>query len=84
MSYAINAQGTSWRAINSIEDLLPGERLSESQPNLMTPLPIPSSVLRAKAYREEADPLFFKSQRGEATTEDWLAKVAEIKGRFPE
>ena len=35
------------------------------------------------AYREEADPLFFKAQRGEATMEDWQAKVAEIKARFP-
>jgi hypothetical protein len=40
-------------------------------------------VARAEAYRIEADPLFFMSQRGEATTEEWLAKVAEIKTRFP-
>lgn len=39
---------------------------------------------RAAAYREESDPLFFKAQRGEATMDDWLAKVAEIKARFPE
>jgi hypothetical protein len=38
---------------------------------------------RSTAYRNEADPLFFKAQRGEATTEEWLAKVAEIKARFP-
>lgn len=38
---------------------------------------------RAVAYRDEADPLFFKAQRGEATIEDWEAKVAEIKARFP-
>ena len=38
---------------------------------------------RAAAYRLEADPLFFKAQRGEATTEEWTAKVAEIKARFP-
>ena len=38
---------------------------------------------RAAAYAAEADPLFFKSQRGEATTEEWTAKVAEIKERFP-
>lgn len=38
---------------------------------------------RAQAYREESDPLFFKAQRGEATTEEWLAKVQEIKDRFP-
>jgi hypothetical protein len=39
--------------------------------------------LRAKAYQEESDPVFFKSQRGEATKEEWLAKVFEIKSRYP-
>lgn len=38
---------------------------------------------RAAAYIKEADPLFFMSQRGEATLEEWQAKVAEIKARFP-
>lgn len=38
---------------------------------------------RAEAYRTESDPLFFKSQRGEATQQEWLDKVAEIKARYP-
>jgi len=38
---------------------------------------------RKAAYISESDPLFFKAQRGEATMEDWQAKVAEIKNRFP-
>ena len=38
---------------------------------------------RRTAYQQEADPLFFKAQRGEATREDWLAKVAEIRARYP-
>ena len=38
---------------------------------------------RRNAYIAEADPLFFKAQRGEATMEEWQAKVAEIKTRFP-
>jgi hypothetical protein len=38
---------------------------------------------RAEAYRNESDPLFFKSQRGEATHQEWLDKVAEIKARYP-
>jgi hypothetical protein len=38
---------------------------------------------RRAAYIAEADPLFFKAQRGEATMEEWQAKVAEIKIRFP-
>ena len=38
---------------------------------------------RSRAYAAEADPLFFKAQRGEATTAEWEAKVAEIKARYP-
>ena len=38
---------------------------------------------RKAAYIAEADPLFFKAQRGEATMDEWQAKVAEIKARFP-
>jgi hypothetical protein len=38
---------------------------------------------RRAAYIAEADPLFFKAQRGEATMEEWQAKVAEIQNRFP-
>ena len=38
---------------------------------------------RQSAYQTESDPLFFKSQRGEATEQDWLDKIAEIKARFP-
>ena len=38
---------------------------------------------RANAYAQESDPLFFKAQRGEATTEEWQAKVNEIRDRFP-
>lgn len=40
-------------------------------------------ALRAEAYRNESDPLFFKAQRGEATMDEWLASVAAIKARFP-
>lgn len=39
---------------------------------------------RRAAYVAEADPLFFKYQRGEATEAEWLAKVAEIKFRYPD
>jgi hypothetical protein len=35
------------------------------------------------ALAEEADPLFFKWQRGEGTEADWLARIAEVKARFP-
>ena len=53
-------------------------------PEPADPLPAPDySAMRAAAYRDESDPLFFKAQRGEATMGDWLAKIAEIKARWP-
>jgi hypothetical protein len=42
-----------------------------------------SESLRLRAYAKESDPLFFKWQRGEIAQEVWLAKVSEIKQRFP-
>ena len=55
-------------------------------PALLTPEQITSLVTaaRSEAYKNEADPIFFKSQRGEATQEEWIAKVEEIKARFPD
>ena len=37
---------------------------------------------RRLAYAKESDPIFFMAQRGEATLEEWFAKVNEIKSRF--
>jgi hypothetical protein len=48
------------------------------------PPPLDYSALRAAAYRAESDPIFFKEQRGEVDAGTWLAKVAEIKARWPE
>lgn len=39
---------------------------------------------RQAAYAAESDPLYFKWQRGEATQQDWLDKIAEIQARFPD
>lgn len=38
---------------------------------------------RAAAYTSESDPIFFKYQRGEALETDWIAKVDEIRARYP-
>lgn len=42
-----------------------------------------ATLLRREAYLAEADPLFFKAQRGEATMQEWQSKIAEIKARYP-
>ena len=42
-----------------------------------------SETYRKAAYVAEADPLFFKAQRGEIEQQVWLDKVAEIKARYP-
>lgn len=47
------------------------------------PPPIDYNALRHAAYVAESDPIFFMSQRGEATQQEWLDKVAEIKARWP-
>lgn len=39
---------------------------------------------RQAAYRAEADPVFFKAQRGEATMQQWREKIEEIKARYPD
>jgi hypothetical protein len=38
---------------------------------------------RLAAYTLESDPIYFKWQRGEATQQEWLDKIAEIKARYP-
>lgn len=38
---------------------------------------------RSEAYKRISDPLFLKSQRGEATHQEWLDAVAAIKTRYP-
>jgi hypothetical protein len=48
-----------------------------------TPTKEKQEVLRREAYAIEADPLFFLMQRGEATEEEWKAKIEEIKARYP-
>lgn len=64
--------GTSWTINPLLVDPTPSLPSREVQ-----------SAARAEAYRTESDPLFFKAQRGEATEAEWLAKVEEIKTRFP-
>lgn len=54
-------------------------------PEPADPPPAPDySAMRKAAYAAESDPIFFMSQRGEATQQQWLDKVAEIKARWPQ
>jgi hypothetical protein len=53
------------------------------EPAKPTPSRESQEANRRTAYILEADPLFFMSQRGEATTEEWLVKIEEIKSRYP-
>ncbi len=41
------------------------------------------SNLRRYAFQNEADPLFYKWQRGEIEKQEWITKVKEIKNRYP-
>ena len=56
-------------------------------PNYETALAEYTSLLnkeaRTNAYKQESDPIFFKWQRGEATQQEWLDKIADILQRFP-
>lgn len=38
---------------------------------------------REAAYRQEADPLGMQAMRGDIDKSEWLAKIAEIKQRYP-
>ena len=38
---------------------------------------------RQAAYTAEADPIAMQMLRDEATKEEWLAKIEEIKARYP-
>jgi hypothetical protein len=54
-------------------------------PQPADPPPAPdTAALRRAAYAAESDPIFFMAQRGEATKQQWLDKIAEIKARWPE
>jgi len=54
-------------------------------PQPADPPPAPdTAALRRAAYAAESDPIFFMAQRGEATQQQWLDEIAEIKARYPE
>lgn len=75
---AYNAERQRWETTWTVRDKTADELAADETQRVAQ---IESQ--RAEAYRTESDPLFFKSQRGEATQQEWLDKVAEIKARYP-
>ena len=61
------------RPLTKDEDNNYADDITEDEINLGT------KAIREILYRVEADPLFFKFQRGEIDESAWLYKVAEIK-----
>lgn len=51
--------------------------------DFIPPPPPDYNAMRKAAFAAESDPIFFMAQRGEATQQQWLDKVAEIKARWP-
>jgi hypothetical protein len=56
--------------------------------DIIYPDPIPPTraeqeANRQVAYSAEADPIAMQMLRDEATKDEWLAKIDEIKARFP-
>lgn len=59
--------------------VLPAEEAGRRQARVLSGL----RAKRAAAYTAEADPLFFKYQRGEGDRDEWLSKIEEIRSLFP-
>lgn len=81
---SIEVDGTVWTGVDPdrvYPDMKPilakYERVMKDEPRRAV------EALRKAAYAAEADPLFFKFQRGDATEAEWLAAVQSIKSRFP-
>jgi len=66
-----------------VEEIPPPPPPPEPNPLTSEQLEELNRMNRQGAYQMEADPLFFKAQRGEATMDEWLSKILEIKLRFP-
>jgi hypothetical protein len=73
-----------WVARNPVEVVAPSseEVAQQRQAECQSALAARDEALR-RALAAEADPVFFRWQRGEVTKDDWLAAVAEVKDRFP-
>lgn len=69
--------------------ILAGTHGPIAEPQIIEGTPVPPTqaeidARRQAAYQIEADPLFFKWQRGESTEQAWLDKIAAIRQRYPD
>jgi hypothetical protein len=82
-AYANKVGTLEWHNVESSAEYL-AWLAAGNTPQPADPPPAPDySALRRAAYAAESDPIFFMAQRGEATQQEWLDKVVEIKARWP-
>lgn len=75
--------GGVWKWENNAWVCINQEAIDEYYANQKAQFNAEQKKKRHAAYIAESDPIFFKSQRGEATNQEWLDKIAEIDARFP-
>lgn len=83
--HAYAADGSQDSFIHS--DLIPISEQQALEIANQTKEPLTSEQIkqiRQQMFEKEADPLFFKAQRGEVTMDQWLAKITEIRSRVIE
>jgi hypothetical protein len=78
--YVHNAESEEKKIVDVIEQHLSSDARELREARANNKLAV---LMRSKAYKEEADGLFFKAQAGEIELDEWKAKRLEIKKRFP-
>jgi hypothetical protein len=63
--------------------MVDGKLVLSDPPAPPPPTRAQQEALRQAAYVSEADPIAMQMLRDEATKEEWLAKIDEIKARYP-
>jgi hypothetical protein len=80
--FVVNDNQVTW--INPSEPPFTDAEINAKYAELLAQVPLEAiKKSRRLAYIAEADSLFFKAQRGEATMKEWQDKIEEIKLRYP-
>ena len=77
----VEAGNPDWPALSQRDDIAP--YVPPPPEEILAAELAAAQANRQAAYTAEADPLFFKYQRGEATEQEWLDKIEEIRARYP-